>query len=150
MTLTLAEDCSSITVASNNFNATNTSNELIVTHNATEYTIPVDADNVDPVVINAASLSLDEMPEGVFLVTLKTTDDESAISTEQVCISSICSLHCDMIPLYADSTNIERVLAYEALKLSSDCVTCSCTVMQKLYDKATETTNATPCNCQSA
>lgn len=149
MTAVISDDCTTITINSNLFAADNVSNVLTLKHAGTTYTIPVDADNTAEIVVDAESLALDELPEGPYLITL-TTNDVSTITTEQLCVTPICSLHCDMYELYTSTENLEQILAYEALKLSSDCVTCSCTVMQKLYDKATATTDAPNCNCQSA
>jgi len=149
MTATLSEDCTSITVDSANFAADNISVELTLTLNdTTEYTVEVDASNVDPVVVDAAALDIDELSEGVYYVELVITDASNEIITEGLCVASICSLHCDMIELYDDVDNIEKILAYEALKISSDCVTCSCSVMQNLYNKVTDSEDDTNCNCQ--
>lgn len=150
MTAELSNNCSTITIESNFFNANNISNQLTLVHSGTTYTVEVDAENVDPVVVDANTLDLEELPEGVYLITLKTTDEDSTVTTEQLCLTSMCALHCDMITLYTDTTNLEKILAYEALKVASDCITCSCTVMQRLYDNVTDTSNATKCNCQSA
>ena len=150
MTVTTSEDCTTITINSDQFSATNISNTLTLLHAGTTYTVEVDADNTSEVVVDAETLELEELPEGPYLVTLITIDEDSNKTTEQVCVTPICSLHCDMVDYYEDTLNIERILAYEALKLSQDCVTCSCTVAQKLYDKATDTTNVTKCNCQQA
>ena len=150
MTAIISEDCTTITIDSTYFAADNTANELTLTNNGTTYTVEVVASNVEPVEVDADALELETLPQGPYLITLKTTDDSSDTVTEQICVTPICDLHCNMVDYYLDSENIERILAYEALKVSQDCVTCACTVAQKLYDKATATSNVTKCNCQQA
>lgn len=150
MTATISEDCTTITINSNFFAADNVANELTLVNSGTTYTIEVAANNTSEVVVDDESLNLEILPQGPYLITLKTTDADSNIATEQLCVTPICDLHCDMVDYYLNSENIDRILAYEALKVSQDCVTCSCTVAQKLYDKATATSNVTKCNCQQA
>ena len=147
MTATINDDCTLITIDSELFAPDNESVTLTLTHSGTEYEVTVEATNEDPVEVTAESLELEELPEGIYYVELSITNAANETTVESSCLASICSVHCDMVELYDDTANLEKILAYEGLKLAQGCVTCSCSVMQVLYDTITETDD-TNCNCQ--
>jgi hypothetical protein len=148
MTLTPTNDCAGFTLESEFFAETNESNTLVLAINgATIHTITLPANTTESIVVDADLLEIDEFPQGVIEVSLTTLSEELEETTELQCLLLLCELHCEMAPLYTDIKNIERILAYEALKVSAGCVTCSCSIANQLYTKATTPTDAKSCNC---
>lgn len=148
MTLTINEDCTSVQLTSDYFEADNISNSLSVSINGGDaITVAISASNVDPYDVDAETLSLESLPQGVYYFELTVTDVNSVVTTESLCIALICDLHCDMVDLYLSTDDLDKVLAYEALKLAQGCSTCSCSVMQTLYDTIIETEDVTNCDC---
>lgn len=146
-----------ITVTSAGFNldsdlflANDQSQKATITHNCTtvydEVTMAVSAAARN---ITIADLDLEELPTGPFTVSLAVTNNAGVLNEETTCIVYFGDLVCDMLPLYKDVTNIDRVLAFEALKVANDCESCGCSLMCELYNAATNTsTNATTgCGC---
>lgn len=136
MTATLAAECVDIEIASDFLALTNQTNELrVVINNTTTYEPVIDAD-ITSLTIDSELLGLEAeaLANGVYYIELITTDEDGTIVTESTCIAVLCDLACDMVELYSDSANFEKVLAYEGLLAAQDCITCSCTVMQELYD----------------
>lgn len=135
MTATLAADCTSIVLDSDYLLVDNQSNVLTVTHNnTTTYTPTVGA--VTSITVTSAFLDLsgDTLADGIYTLTLETTAENGDINTETSCVAVLCGVHCSMVELYGDVANLEKVLAYEALKVAQGCATCNCTTMLSLYN----------------
>lgn len=147
MTATVANDCSSIAVTSTYLHNTNISSTLKVSANgATSISIeiaPATSHTLIP-----SDLSVTAFSEGVYTIELDTVQSDHSTSTEVVCALVICSLGCDIVPLYSDVANIDKILAYEALKGSLNCTNCDCSKLQVLYNLLTDTPNANDCGCQ--
>lgn len=149
MTAVTSNDCTTITITSTNLVADNISATLKITHNKTdEYTLTLSPSTVGTYTFAADDLDQDSLAEGIYSIILTTVDVAHTERVESACVALICSLKCDILDYYADSSEIEKVLAYEALKLSSDCVSCSCDLMQDFYNVITHTTDVSNCNCQ--
>ncbi len=146
-----------VTVTSAGFNidsdlflSNDQSQKVTITHNCTTV-----YDQITMAVSNAArnvtldNLDIDELPVGPFTVYLAVTNNAGVLNEETSCVVYFGDLLCDMLPLYKNTDNIDRVLAFEALKFVNDCMSCSCSVACELYNAATNTTtNATTgCGC---
>jgi hypothetical protein len=154
MTLTLSEDCSSITIASERFNLLNTSNTLTITHyngtTSTEYTIEIPAENTADYVIEPSDIdsTATAFADGTYEFSLVTIASDESSTTETSCLPVLCSVTCDMPALFTDITNVDKILAYEGLKAGVNCLSCSCSVLNELYAVLTDssTNGCTTCS----
>lgn len=150
MTATLASDCSDITINSDYLLADNQEDTLTVTVNGSTTYTPTIASTVTSITLDNTLLGLtgDTLADGVYYLELTTTALAGDINTESLCVAVLCGVHCDTVDLYLDSeTNMEKILAYEALKIAQDCVECSCSTMLSLYNIITNTTTD-DCGCE--
>ena len=138
MIATVNNDCTAIAINTDYWGALNQSNTLTVTINDdAEYVVEIDPTNIVEYPLLPAALGLDEFPMGVYSLKLDIVQENADEVRESLCKTVLCDSHCIIIPLYKDpTTNLNRIMAYEALKAGEECVTCSCTVLQELYDIA--------------
>ena len=151
MTATLASDCTSIILNSDYLLIDNQSNVLTVTHNNTTVYTPaigsVTQITIDTFVLSDYTDGSGPLPDGIYAFELVTTAENGDINTETVCVAVLCGIHCDMVELYTDVNNAEKILAYEALKVAQGCTTCNCDTMLTLYNVITNiVTNG--CGCE--
>ncbi|RTL06232.1 hypothetical protein EKK58_05945 [Candidatus Dependentiae bacterium] len=150
MTAVVNTDCSLITIGSDNFATDNLSNTLTVTINGVAYEVDIPTTTLTTFELDAAAVSLDSLPKGVYALKLTCTLADSSTTEESLCRVLLCEEDCNVIDLYATAstsdTTLARVLAYEALKYVNDCSTCSCTVASLLYANYTQT-DVTDCGC---
>lgn len=149
MIATTSPDCLSIEISSEFLLVDNQENLLSITHNGEQvYNLTLNP-NITTYTITNASLSLDPgaLADGIYSLKLTTTALNGDIHTELICVAILCGVHCDMVELYTDVNNAEKILAYEALKVAQDCVTCNCDTMLLLYSILTNTTT-NGCGCQ--
>lgn len=149
MTAVLASDCSVITINSDYLLVDNQTNVLTVTYNGETIYTPTILSTALSIALTNTLLGLDAgtLADGIYSIQLVTTADNGDINTETICVASLCGVHCDMVELYTDVNNAEKILAYEALKIAQGCVTCSCTTMLALYTVITNTTT-NGCGCE--
>jgi hypothetical protein len=149
MTTILSNDCATIDIDSEFLLADNQTNVLTVTHNGVTIYTPTISASATTIVLNNTLLGLtgDALADGVYYLELVTTALNGDINTETICVAVLCGVHCDMVELYTDVNNAEKILAYEALKVAQGCVTCSCATMLTLYSILTNVvTNG--CGCE--
>jgi hypothetical protein len=150
MTTVPNSTCTSVTITSSNFNASNLSNSLAVSINGgTAVTINLPASTTS-YTFNAASLSVDTLPVGVYEFTLSSVNSLSVSLTDKKCLPLVCSLVCDenILDYYKDKETFSKALAMEALKITTDCDTCTCSLMQNFYNHIIDDTSTTNCGCE--
>lgn len=153
MIITPNEDCTEILIQSSSFHANNVSNVLSITINA--------GDETQELTINANSTSYTLVPSdlgvtnfsaGVYEILLSSTLASTNLETDLGCTVLLCDYNCDedRLALYADVTNIDKILAYEGLLNFNGCSTCNCTLANTLHAAYTNTPtiNASNCGCQ--
>lgn len=148
MTATVNDTCTIIEVGSTHFNITNLSNVLTVTVNGEDYEVEIPTETTTTYEVTPEDLGLEEFPVGVYALSLVTTDEDSATTTESLCRVLLCGEECTVLPMYADVDNFAKAMAYEGLKLVNECVDCSCSLANTLYTTYTDTPDVNSCNCQ--
>lgn len=148
MTAVVDESCTTITISSTDFHTSNLSNTLTVTINGTDYTIDVPTTTTSSFVIDADALDLTELPIGVYSIKLVNVLADSSTATASLCRVLLCGEECNVIPLYENLENLDKVLAFEALKYINICGECSCLIATSLYNTYTDTDDDTNCNCK--
>lgn len=149
MTAVLTSDCITMNITSDFLLVNNQTNVLTVTYNGETIYTPTIAASATSIALTNVLLGLDSgaLADGIYGLVLVTTALNGDINTESLCVASLCGLHCDMVELYLDVNNAEKILAYEALKVAQNCTTCSCTTMLALYTILTNVvTNG--CGCE--
>lgn len=141
LTLTLSDDCTELVIESEYQADDNQSVTLTVTLNCTTTYDDIDIDVEDAdYTLDADSLELDELEDGVYTIKVVTVDVNGEVYTEIQCILIDCGLDCDMLDVYQDITdedNIVKALSYHALKAMEACAPCTCADWCTLYNVAT-------------
>jgi hypothetical protein len=149
MTATPNSNCTTILITSSNFRVGNISNTLLVSVNGADaVSVPLEPDITD-YTFAADSIDRDTLEEGTYYFTLSTVQQGSETTDESICAILVCSLKCSTQDLYKDVKNIEKILAWEALKVYQDCVKCSCTDALMLYNIIKDLSNVDNCGCES-
>ncbi len=136
MTAITSAECDIIAISSEYLLVDNQTNVLTVIHNGETTYTPTIASTVTSIDLDNDLLDLegDTLADGVYSIQLLSTALNGDINTESVCAVVLCDKHCDMVELYLDKENADKILAYEALKIAQGCVTCNCTTMLALYN----------------
>jgi hypothetical protein len=147
MTATVASDCTAIEIASDYFLSDNISDTLVVTVNGTENTVDIPTTTLVSYTLTADDLDLESLPNGVYALHLTNVLTDSTTEEESLCRVLLCGEDCEVLDLYTDSANIVKILAFEALKVVNDCISCSCDVATTLYNNYTDSTDDSSCGC---
>lgn len=150
MTLTVASECASILVESALFNITNESNSISVKINGGTAIVLTPTASATNYTITPELLDVETFSEGVYDITLTSVLLDSSIETDQGCAPIICDLLCQDTTLawYADTANVDKVLALEGIKAAADCETCGCAIMLTLYNSlSNDSTPSCGCGC---
>lgn len=147
MTAVVDASCESITVGSTNFHTDNLENTLTVTINGTAHDVDIPTTTTTTFVLDADALDLESLPNGVYGLKLVTTQSDSSTKTESICRVLLCGEECEVLDLYTDQANLDKILAYNGLLVVNNCVSCSCDVATMLYNTYTDTEDVGDCNC---
>ena len=133
MTIQVNSTCTSIAIASNNFNASNRSNTLLVSVNGGEATSITLAANATSYTLLPAALGVTSFEEGVYSIKLTSVLSNNSTTDDQGCTAVICQLKCanTTTAWYLDSSqeSLLKVLALEGLISASGCVSCGCDLL---------------------
>lgn len=147
MTATTNDTCTQIDITSSNLSASNTLVEILVSVNGAEQISINPAPSILSYTLLPAALGMTTFAEGTYSISLYTTQSSGDQTSESACALVICDLGCEVLPLYTDVKNLEKILAYEALIASKDCVSCSCSTSLILYNIIKDETNVNHCGC---
>ena len=151
MILTKSADCTSVLINSSNFNTNNRSNTLSVSVKGGTPKVLTLGASITNYVFNAASLGLTELVDGPYEFILSSVLLDFSKSSDLGCTVLLCSYECasDVLELYKNADNLEKVLAFEGLKNVTECETCGCDLANNLFNIFTNepTTNANSCGC---
>jgi hypothetical protein len=152
MILTKNNDCTEILIQSDLFHNNNVSNILTINVNGGIETEEITLGaSILSYTLTPADLSKTEFLPGVYEITLTSVLASTTIQVDLGCTALLCDYACDQdtLNLYADSTNLDKILAYEGLKNFADCTSCSCSLANTLHDAFlnSTTTNAPSCGC---
>ena len=151
MTYTINDSCTIITLDSDYLLPNNASVNLFWSKNCgslSKISISVAAS-----MIQLAPEDLNEsgtFSDGVYYFKISATNQEGGVSEESLCKFVNCTSTCLMLDKYKDVNSFSKVLAFEALLASADCVQCECSTLCSLYTNTglNDTTNDSDCGCQ--
>lgn len=140
MTITVSEDCMTVTLDSTYLAVDNQQVELTVIKNcSTEYEVAIDVTE-EEIIINNERLGLaadEPIEDGVYNFRLKITQNEGATVEESICKFINCGSDCLMVSVFnnigKDEDCTAKAMAYYALKLADQCSGCSCADLCTLY-----------------
>lgn len=151
MILTKSADCTSVLISSSNFNANNRANTLSVSVKGGAPTVLTLGASITNYVFNAASLGLTALIPGAYEFALSSVLLDFSKANDLGCAVLLCTFECDtdVLDLYKNIDNIDKVLAFEGLKNVAECETCGCDLANDLFDIFTNepTTNVNSCGC---
>lgn len=165
MTVTLAEDCTQATIASDLI--TTYSNDfpnsddltLTVEYNCGDgTTIELTDENLDLIeneyVLEPSAIGQsDSLCDGIYNLVLTTTDDEGETTKEYYCLFVNCTIKCDILDYVANNLDSNIYGLYEILTWLTTCEKpeCKCSNACLIYDKIIELINedaaANDCKC---
>ena len=158
ITLTIAPNCVSASLASTEFNVTNQSVTLTIKYNCTkEYEISISPSATSYTILPASLQMVDYLSDGIYGITLRVVKQNGDIVTETMCKLMDCVSSCTLVESFKSlaicSECLLQALAFNALKVAESCTSCDCETMCTLYntvyqkDCKTQTTNVTSCGC---
>lgn len=157
MTAVVANDCTEITVDSDNLDPTNLSVSLSVTINCgTEYIIVANVSDTD-ITVDPDALNIDQaaLSDGVYYFVLTIVQSDSTVVTETLCKVVNCTMTCDMLDSFKDASAGDedaaiRALSFYGLITAQDCTSCACSDLCTLYNGTQLNeceTNVSTCGC---
>lgn len=162
MTVTINDNCESITVDSANLAADNQSVKLSIKVNCdAEYLKDIDVDETEVELI-PGDIDLPDatyFPDGVYLFEFTIVDADGVITKERKCVLVNCGLNCMMTDAFkaaatGDADGITQTLAFYALTNAGECADCTCDDMCLLFDatklKTCNIYATTGCGCSKA
>lgn len=151
MNITLNSDCSEITITSDILLSGNTENTLVVTYNGGSTELTIAAGETSFTLVPSDIAQTDTFSDGVYSLHLTCTLADDSISEDLGCAVPLCTFNCssDMFDMY-NSKDYEKIIAFSALKIAKDCLSCSCDNLITFYNILTDndTNPCGTCSCQ--
>lgn len=155
MTITTQSNCASITITNSELESSNLSVKLTVTVNCSkEYTLTYNTSLTSLVVTPTQLEMTDNLTDGVYTLKLEIVKSDSSTYSITKCHLVDCNLSCTIKDYFTktDIKSLQKVLAYNALKLAQNCYSCKCETLCLFYNIITDDcTNELPttndCGC---
>lgn len=92
----------------------------------------------------------EKFSDGVYYFKISVTDGEGGMAEESLCKFINCNSTCLMLDKYKDETQFSKVMSFEALLASDNCIKCECSTLCMLYNNTglNDTENDSDCGCK--